>query len=54
MLKISFEDGSDLYVDGAATVCTNKGPLLASQVFIGAYLRCGTMAFCLVTNTVSV
>jgi hypothetical protein len=33
---------------------TNKGPIQADQVVVGFYVRCGTTAFCLVDDIVSV
>jgi hypothetical protein len=50
MLKFTFQDGATLRIATSATVMTNVGPMLASAVTIGAYVRCGTVLFCCVDD----
>ena len=50
MLRFTFEDGSKFFVLSTASLVTNKGPLLASQVVIGIYVRCGTLSLCRVDD----
>lgn len=49
MIRLTFEDGSALYVQPTAIVTTNKGPMQADAVTLGVYVRCGAM-FCRVDD----
>lgn len=50
MRKFTFQDGSTLHISNSATVVTNHGPMLASAVTTGMFVRCGSRLFCRVDD----
>lgn len=45
MCKFTLQDGTTLHIAAGSTVITNCGPMLASAVTPGVYIRCGKL-FC--------
>jgi hypothetical protein len=45
MIRFTFQDGSTLRVTPTAVVTTNLGPMLASEVTVGTFVRCGAVIF---------
>jgi len=50
MLTFTLEDGTSMTISETATILTNKGPLQASEVLVGYYVRCGNLKFCRVDS----
>lgn len=54
MVRITFEDGTKMHIDDARTLVSNKGPVLVSEIEVGAYIRCGAAGFCRVVEIATI